>query len=132
MCVILTSFNTPLYSEIGRTNLCQASRCTGRPGLGIGNGKSRSSVLQVLHFHCKEINGDTFLLPSIFFSFLLFQIYWGLFSNKVPRHALSSLSCNVTVCRNLQYTVHFMLDTWSLLSLLLSNMFCPVSRSAFL
>ena len=112
-----------------------SSRGAGGPGLGIDNGCSRSSVLQVLYFHCKESNGDTFLLLPIFFfllSFLLFWIYWGLFSNKVPHHALSSLICNFTVRTNLLYMVHFMLDTCSLVSLLLSNLFCSASRSAFL
>lgn len=107
----------------------------GGPGLAKDKGCSRSSVLQVLYFHCKDSNGGTFLLPPIFFflpSFFLFWIYWGLFSNKVPHHALSSFICNFTVHTNLLYMVHFMLDTCSLLSLLLSNLFCPASRSAFL
>lgn len=44
-CVLLNSFETPLYSAVDSTNLHQASRGTGGPGLDIDNGCSRSSVL---------------------------------------------------------------------------------------
>jgi len=129
---MLIFFNTPLYPEIDSTSLPQAR--TGGPEQGVNNGCSRSSVLQVLHFHCKESNGDQFLLsPSLFFLrfLLIFWIYCSWFSNTVPHHGLSPLICNFSICTNSLYMVYFMLDTCSLLSLLLSNLFCPPSSSTF-